>query len=156
MLGSGLLLAAVLIASSSRADPVVTGLPGALQDGTANEQKDLSVRCRMSGICDGPPSPAQCSGPGTPSAAAAPGGGQAAERDAALACTLDPLQRSRRVVDAAAWAWKGYQSCGWGMDELRPLTCAGQHWLNLTLTAVDALDTLLLLGLEEQFNNAAK
>jgi hypothetical protein len=59
------------------------------------------------------------------------------------------------VREAAAWAWKGYAECAGGEDELRPLSCAGQHFFNLTITAADALDTLLLMRLDAEFDAAA-
>lgn len=80
----------------------------------------------------------------------------AQERDAILACAVDPATRAEHVRDAARWTWKGYRDCALGEDELNPLACKGQHWLNLTLTAVDGLDTLLLLGLDQEFDHAAR
>lgn len=35
-------------------------------------------------------------------------------------------------------------------------SCAGGHWLNLSLTMVDSLDTLYLLGMEKEFEEAAR
>lgn len=46
--------------------------------------------------------------------------------------------------------------CAWGEDELAPLACSGAHWLNLSLTLVDSLDTLYLLGLSSEFEEAAR
>lgn len=46
--------------------------------------------------------------------------------------------------------------CAWGMDELQPLSCTGAHWLNLSLTMVDSLDTLYLLGMHHEFEEAAR
>lgn len=54
----------------------------------------------------------------------------------------------------AAWPWR-CRDCAWGEDELAPLACSGAHWLNLSLTMVDSLDTLYLLGMTEEFEEAA-
>jgi hypothetical protein len=37
-----------------------------------------------------------------------------------------------------------------------PLSCGGQHWVNLSLTAVDALDTLHIMGLQAEFDQGAE
>lgn len=78
----------------------------------------------------------------------------AREREALLACVFDPDARATHVRDAARWSWKGYRECAGAQDELRPLSCSGQHWLNLTLTAVDGLDTLFIMGLEQEFKES--
>lgn len=44
----------------------------------------------------------------------------------------------------------------WGQDELLPLSKTGSKWFNLGLTLVDALDTLLLLHLDAEFEEARK
>jgi mannosyl-oligosaccharide alpha-1,2-mannosidase len=48
------------------------------------------------------------------------------------------------------------RQCAWGEDELQPLSCTGVHWLNLSLTMVDSLDTLYLLGMHDEFAEAAQ
>lgn len=37
-----------------------------------------------------------------------------------------------------------------------PRSCTGGHWLNLSLTMVDSLDTLYLLGMRREFEEAAR
>lgn len=37
-----------------------------------------------------------------------------------------------------------------------PCSCTGGHWLNLSLTIVDSLDTLYLLGMHREFEEAAR
>ena len=40
-------------------------------------------------------------------------------------------------------------------DELKPITCDGMNtWGNFSLTLIDSLDSLILLGKYEQFRNA--
>jgi mannosidase alpha-like ER degradation enhancer 2 len=49
-------------------------------------------------------------------------------------------------------AWQGYRQYAWGHDELLPLTNGFRDWYgtSLDMTPVDALDTLILMGLTEQ------
>ncbi|KAL4423330.1 hypothetical protein ABPG77_006125 [Micractinium sp. CCAP 211/92] len=106
---------------------------------------DDSVRCRLSGICDGPLLACNCTA------------GAAAEQcQDPLACITDDEGRAAAVRDAARHAWSGYRDCAWGEDELQPLSCTGVHWLNLSLTMVDSLDTLYLLGMRREFEEAAE
>ena len=63
-------------------------------------------------------------------------------------------QRRRAVVNSARHAWRGYREHAWPNDELAPITMKGVEWLNVGLTIVDALDTLLLLGLEDEATEA--
>ncbi|CAI6010026.1 unnamed protein product [Closterium sp. NIES-65] len=54
-----------------------------------------------------------------------------------------------------AHAWKGYRQYAWGMDELQPRTKTGaNHFGGLGLTIVDSLDSLYLMGLTKEFNEA--
>jgi len=49
-------------------------------------------------------------------------------------------------------AWNGYRKYAWGKDELLPLSRAGRDWYahTLLMTPVDALDTMILMGLDEE------
>ena len=49
-------------------------------------------------------------------------------------------------------AWGGYRQYAWGHDELRPLTKSYRDWYasSLLMTPVDALDTMILMGLKEE------
>src|SRR5437588_7490692 len=49
-------------------------------------------------------------------------------------------------------AWRGYEQYAWGHDDLRPLTKTYHDWYAHTLymTPVDALDTMLLMGLHDE------
>ena len=53
-------------------------------------------------------------------------------------------------------AWQGYRQYAWGHDELRPLSKGFKDWYgtSLYMTPVDALDTLVLMGLTEQADQA--
>ena len=49
-------------------------------------------------------------------------------------------------------AWDGYHRYAWGHDELRPLSDKPFDWYgtSLLMTPVDALDTMMVMGLHEQ------
>ncbi|XP_047447663.1 mannosidase, alpha, class 1B, member 1b [Mugil cephalus] len=51
-------------------------------------------------------------------------------------------------------AWKGYKDFAWGYDELRPISKSYSEWFGLGLTLIDALDTMWILGLKEEFEEA--
>lgn len=54
-------------------------------------------------------------------------------------------------------AWNGYKKYAWGFDELRPLSKAGHNWhaASLLMTPVDALDTMILMGFDEEAKTTA-
>jgi hypothetical protein len=56
------------------------------------------------------------------------------------------------VKEAFLHAWSAYERCVWGHDALKPLSCAGEDWyeISLLMTPIDAYDTMVLMGLEEQ------
>ena len=49
-------------------------------------------------------------------------------------------------------AWSGYKQYAWGHDELKPLSKSYRDWYgtSLLMTPVDALDTMLLMGLKKK------
>lgn len=57
-----------------------------------------------------------------------------------------------RVKSEFLHAWRGYKKYAWGHDDLRPLSKTHHDWYAQTLlmTPVDALDTLILMGLEDE------
>lgn len=125
------------------------------------QNPDSGSRCRLSGICDlNDVERSQICGNRTFGSGVSKDVGLmfpsllAKERDLFYECLVHPEERAGRIKEAIAWAWNGYEKCAAGEDELLPLTCSGQHWFNLTLTAVDSLDTLLLAGLEDEYLRA--
>ncbi|KAM6170153.1 endoplasmic reticulum mannosyl-oligosaccharide 1,2-alpha-mannosidase [Rhynchocyon petersi] len=65
-------------------------------------------------------------------------------------------KRQKAVVDAFRHAWKGYRKYAWGRDELKPLSRTFGEWFGLGLTLIDALDTMWILGLTQEFEEARK
>jgi Glycosyl hydrolase family 47 len=61
-------------------------------------------------------------------------------------------QMAERVKAEFLHAWQGYRRYAWGHDELRPLSRKPYDWYghSLDMTPVDALDTLVLMGLNDE------
>ncbi len=61
-----------------------------------------------------------------------------------------------RVREEFLHAWDGYKAHAWGHDALRPLSRGAHDWYGepLLMTPVDALDTMLLMGLDAQADEA--
>jgi ER degradation enhancer, mannosidase alpha-like 2 len=73
-----------------------------------------------------------------------------------LGCAGTPAGLAGRVRAEALHAWRGYQRHAWGHDELKPLSKTPHDWYadTLLITPVDSLDTLLLLGLHDEAEQA--
>lgn len=73
------------------------------------------------------------------------------------AVPLDRAALASRVREELLHAWRGYETYAWGHDELRPLSRTAHDWHGapLLMTPVDALDTLLLMGLAEEGRKAS-
>ncbi|KAJ8553178.1 hypothetical protein K7X08_023856 [Anisodus acutangulus] len=64
-------------------------------------------------------------------------------------------QRREKVKDAMLHAWSSYEKYAWGHDELQPQTKNGvDSFGGLGATLIDSLDTLYIMGLDEQFQRA--
>ncbi len=69
---------------------------------------------------------------------------------------LDLESLKLRVKRMFYHAYNGYLDYAYPLDELRPLTCDGHDtWGSFSLTLVDALDTLVVLGNYSEFKRAA-
>lgn len=95
-------------------------------------KEDRSPRCKRSGICDGNH---ECGPDG-------------------LGCVTKAEDRKAKVQEAARWTWKGYRQYAWGHDELNAGSRNNREWFNMGLTIVDSLDTLIILGLMEEYTEA--
>ncbi len=73
-----------------------------------------------------------------------------------LPAPVDRAEMARRVRAEMLHAWKGYEAYAWGHDELKPLSGTAHDWYgpSLFMTPVDALDTLLLMGLTDEADKA--
>ncbi|CAI5794474.1 endoplasmic reticulum mannosyl-oligosaccharide 1,2-alpha-mannosidase [Podarcis lilfordi] len=73
--------------------------------------------------------------------------------------TKEPVplnERQMAVIEAFRHAWKGYKEFAWGHDELKPISKSFSEWFGLGLTLIDALDTMWIMGLKEEFKEARK
>jgi len=59
---------------------------------------------------------------------------------------------AERVRQEFLHAWNGYKQYAWGHDELRPLNKTSRDWHGETLlmTPVDSLDTMILMGFNQE------
>uniref|UniRef100_A0A669B2N8 alpha-1,2-Mannosidase n=1 Tax=Oreochromis niloticus TaxID=8128 RepID=A0A669B2N8_ORENI len=70
--------------------------------------------------------------------------------------TLRPYEQRQRIKSMFYHAYNSYLDNAFPYDELRPLTCDGQDtWGSFSLTLIDALDTLLVLGNHTEFQRVA-
>ena len=51
-------------------------------------------------------------------------------------------------------AWTGYKKFAWGHDHLLPISKKFDDWFGLGLTILDAIDTLFMMDLKEQYGEA--
>ena len=89
-----------------------------------------------------------------PQAAAAP----AATTDVVTDVVTDAesARLAEQVKAEFLHAWNGYRQYAWGHDALKPLSKAPRDWYgqSLLMTPVDALDTMILMGLDKQVDDA--
>lgn len=65
---------------------------------------------------------------------------------------------ANQVKDEFLHSWQGYQEYAWGHDALKPLSKSHHDWYStsLLMTPVDAFDTMILMGLDKQAEEAKK
>ncbi|CAJ0924069.1 unnamed protein product, partial [Mesorhabditis belari] len=64
--------------------------------------------------------------------------------------------RQEAVVKAFQHAWAGYKKYAWGQDELRPISKSYSTWIGAGLTLVDAFDTAIIMGLDQEVRDGAE
>jgi mannosyl-oligosaccharide alpha-1,2-mannosidase len=72
---------------------------------------------------------------------------------------LERLGRQRALLckQAMAHCWTHYRQRAWGHDELKPQTGVGDdNWGGYGVTLVDALDTLWIMGMRDEFQEAVR
>lgn len=64
----------------------------------------------------------------------------------------DPGPMAKQVRSEFLYAWNAYKQYAWGHDELKPLSHSYRDWYgtSLYITPVDALDTMILMGLTDE------
>src|SRR6267142_1879946 len=70
----------------------------------------------------------------------------------ALAQRSNKQQLASEVKAEFLHAWNGYKSHAWGHDDLKPLSKTYHDWYTqpLLMTPVDALDTMIIMGLKDE------
>uniref|UniRef100_A0A1B0EXD3 alpha-1,2-Mannosidase n=1 Tax=Phlebotomus papatasi TaxID=29031 RepID=A0A1B0EXD3_PHLPP len=63
-------------------------------------------------------------------------------------------ERQIAVVKAFQHAWSNYRTFAWGHDNLKPISQTHHDWFGLGLTIVDALDTMYIMNLRQEFDEA--
>lgn len=63
-------------------------------------------------------------------------------------------EQQKAIVEAFRHAWGAYKKYAWGSDALKPISRTGERWLDLGVTIVDSLDTMWLMGLQAEFDEA--
>jgi ER degradation enhancer, mannosidase alpha-like 2 len=68
----------------------------------------------------------------------------------------DNAEMARLVREEFLHAWTGYRQYAWGHDELKPLAKSYRDWYqdSLLMTPVAALDTMIIMGLKPQADEA--
>jgi mannosyl-oligosaccharide alpha-1,2-mannosidase len=75
----------------------------------------------------------------------------------AMKAESDALGKTRReeIKAAMSFVWGSYKKYAWGRDELKPISHQGQdNWGGMGVTLVDSLDTLWIMGLTKEFEEA--
>ena len=69
---------------------------------------------------------------------------------------VDKEEMAEKVRAEFMHAWNGYKTYAWGADELKPLSDSLRNWydVSLLMTPVDAYDTMILMGLDEEAEEA--
>merc|ERR1712228_148519 len=64
-------------------------------------------------------------------------------------------EKAYRIKSAFIFAWHGYAKRALGHDELKPVSdLPGDSWGGLGATLIDALDTMMLMGIKDEFKEA--
>lgn len=67
-------------------------------------------------------------------------------------------KRLQKIKEEFQWAWNSYRHLAWGYDELHPVSRRPRSWIEGTkgfaMTIFDSLDTLFLMNLTKDFNDA--
>ena len=79
-----------------------------------------------------------------------------AAKDKKPTINIDKKKLAEDVKKEFLHAWNGYKKYAWGHDELKPLSKSYRDWYNVSLymTPVDAFDTMVLMGLKKQADEA--
>ena len=78
----------------------------------------------------------------------------------ALAKTNDWRALGEDVRSEMRWAWRNYRQHAWGKDQIKPISGGFESFFikdhHVGLTIVEALDTLWIMGLDEEFREGVE
>jgi len=85
-------------------------------------------------------------------AGARAGSGPAPNAPAQTPKAASSAEMAKHVREQFLHAWNGYKQFAWGHDEVKPLSKSYRDWHSgsLCMTPVDALDTMILMGLDDE------
>jgi len=66
------------------------------------------------------------------------------------------IDQQQEIVEEFKWSWNAYRDYAWGKDELLPVSQTSNRWFGIGLTLLDNLDTLWLMNLHEEFDEATE
>lgn len=77
---------------------------------------------------------------------------QSQSMSSANAQSLGDAEMADRVRQEFRHAWEGYKHYAWGHDALKPLSKSSHDWYGvpLLMSPVDALDTMILMGMNDE------
>ena len=92
--------------------------------------------------------------PTNPNANTPPSAVQSRSTSSASAQSLSDAEMADRVRQEFRHAWEGYKKYAWGHDALKPLSKSSHDWYGvpLLMSPVDALDTMMLMGMKDEAN----
>lgn len=64
---------------------------------------------------------------------------------------LEDTSKLDEIRDEFKHAWKAYKDYAWGMDDVHPIARKGSNGYFMGLTLVDSIDTIILMGLEDEY-----
>ncbi|KAH9488136.1 Endoplasmic reticulum mannosyl-oligosaccharide 1,2-alpha-mannosidase [Bulinus truncatus] len=67
-----------------------------------------------------------------------------------------PNSKQKQIIAAFKHAWDAYKKYAWGRDELHPISKTSSEWFGTGLTLVDSLDTIIIMGLKDEYEEAKR
>ncbi|XP_045201287.2 endoplasmic reticulum mannosyl-oligosaccharide 1,2-alpha-mannosidase-like [Mercenaria mercenaria] len=62
--------------------------------------------------------------------------------------------QQKAIIEAFKECWSAYKKYAWGHDEFHPVSKRHSEWFGVGLTIVDNIDTTIIMGLEEEYEEA--
>lgn len=62
--------------------------------------------------------------------------------------------QQRDIIQAFKECWSAYKQYAWGHDEFHPVSKRNSEWFGVGLTIIDSVDTAIIMGLEQEYEEA--